>query len=396
MRKRENEDEFEYGLRLIESKMEKTSDIDWQDIVEELNLNINRDTLRKASQTKFGGYNVMKHYKNKLENNVAESDEILNEIKQQKIELEKEKIKYQDQKREYRNYLRADARFDNLRDTMINEIKRLNTERPLLQNINIPNIESENEAVLILSDWHLGLEVENYWNKFNVEKAKERVNQLLEKTIEYCRLHNVNTLHLELLGDLINGYIHIGTRISNEEDVITQTMLCAEILSEFIHKLSKEINNIKIYGSTGNHGRCSANIKESIETENFEKLIIWYLKARVHLDTVEFVDNKYDENIIVHKVCNKTIFAVHGHKDKLNKAVNDLSQMLKIFPSEIHMGHYHKHYEYSKHDIEVIVNGCLSGVDEYAKSIRKTGKPMQKLLIYNNDGQVGSFQIKLD
>ena len=65
--RRENESQFDYGMRLIEIKMEENPpELDWEDIVELADLGTHRDTLRKASQTEFGGYNVYKVMKEKL------------------------------------------------------------------------------------------------------------------------------------------------------------------------------------------------------------------------------------------------------------------------------------------------------------------------------------------
>ena len=58
--KHENENDYEYGLRLISIKVEESpDDLDWQDIVEALDLNIHRDSLRKAaSTTPYSGLDV--------------------------------------------------------------------------------------------------------------------------------------------------------------------------------------------------------------------------------------------------------------------------------------------------------------------------------------------------
>ena len=65
--RRDNESRFDYGMRLIQIKLEENPpDLDWEDIVELADLNIHRDTLRKASQTEFGGYNVYKIMKKRL------------------------------------------------------------------------------------------------------------------------------------------------------------------------------------------------------------------------------------------------------------------------------------------------------------------------------------------
>ena len=56
--RREGEDTYEYGLRLIEIKVEqKPDDLDWEDIVEATGIECHRDSLRKAaSVTPYSGY----------------------------------------------------------------------------------------------------------------------------------------------------------------------------------------------------------------------------------------------------------------------------------------------------------------------------------------------------
>ena len=46
----ENEDSYEYGLRLIETKIEQNPpDLEWSDIVDLLGLDVHYDSLRKAA-----------------------------------------------------------------------------------------------------------------------------------------------------------------------------------------------------------------------------------------------------------------------------------------------------------------------------------------------------------
>lgn len=340
--------------------------------------------------------NYAKGYEDCLESVAKDNgQDMLNELEEKRLELEKEKIRFQDQKREYRNYLRADARFEHLVSTMKAEILQLNEIKPL-RILNVPEKYDNIHAVMINSDWHTGIKEKNYWNEISVEILRDRVEKLQNKVIRYCKQNKVSTLHLEILGDMINGIIHLGTRISNEEDVISQTMICAEILADMIRNLAENIYEIKIYSVTGNHGRCVANAKDSIDTENFERMIPWYLKSRLNnVANIEFCGNVYDDNIIVYDFLNETIFAVHGHEDRVGTVINDLSNMLKIFPTEIHMGHYHSYYEKEEHDMVVTVNGTASGVDKYAKHIRKTNKPLQTLMIYNSEGRECTYKIKL-
>ena len=389
--KRETESDFEYKIRLCNAKLNKEIDLDWIEIVQMLGLTCSSDHLRKLSY----GYKECADYISQSKEDNITDNEVLKLIEEKRLESEKEKVKFQDQKREYKALLRTDARFDHLVDEMNKSIAKLNTTNPLVNKYEgIFDNEDSTESVVILSDWHFGIEEENYWNKINIKIAKERVNTLKEHIIKYAKRHNVKTLHVELLGDLINGFLHLGTRVANEEDVIDQSMHCAELIGQLLNELAVKIPNIKVYSTIGNHGRCSANIKESIASENFERLIPWYLNGRLE-SNVELMKNTYEDDIIVYKFLNETIFACHGHNDKIGSAVSDLSEMLKIFPTECHLGHYHAYQEFDKHSMTTTVNGTLSGVDVYAKAIRKTSQAIQVMMIYNEKGRECTYKIKL-
>ena len=385
-----SKEEFTKAMNDCINKMEGLNDKDWSEIISDHNMEISRDCLRKSFTAPLGGYAIYRY----MSETSTSDNEKLKEIESKRLELEKEKIRFQDQRREYKKYLRQDARFEHLKSTMVDEIKLLSNNKPLLDN-NVKIDTSNREAVLILSDWHIGSTSNNYWNEFNLSIAKKRIAKLLDKTIQHCLTHKVSTIHIELLGDLVNGYLHIGNRIENEEDVISQVMTVSEILSEFINELSNYVDKVKVYSSTGNHGRCSANLKESLDVENFEKLIPWYLGARLNNLRVELVDNKIDDNLIIIRFLNEVIYCVHGHLDKPNVMINNWSKMLKEFPTEAHLGHFHSYKEFDEYDMTTTVNGTLSGVDDYAKKIRKTSKPMQTLIIYSEEGRECTYKIKL-
>ena len=403
IKKKEDETSYEYGLRLIKLKKDGVVDIDWEEIVKLTGLELNKDSLRKANDTIYGGYNVAKYYEDKIanmknnSNDNSEIKELIQEYEDKKQEFEKEKIKFQDQKREYRALLRTDARFEHLKSEMLIALDKIRESKPFLDNYVETYNSEEVHAVAIFSDWHYGIECENYWNKINTDICKQRVMKLRDEIIKYCKLNKVDTLHIELQGDLVNGYLHLGCRVSNEEDVMSQAMNVSELIAEVIDELSKYIPHIKVYSTYGNHGRCTANKKESIDVENFERMIPWALKKDFKdKSNVEFIDNKYDEGIIVYQFLNETIFGAHGDKDKFKGGINSLLKMLKIFPTEFHRGHNHSFAEEDSYDMTVTTNGTLSGVDEYAKDLRLTGTATQTLMMYNKDGRYCTYKIKLN
>ena len=88
-------DEYEACLSDAYKKANHIIDIDWQEIINKYNLNIHYDTLRKATQTIFGGAFVYEYLKLKEKEN---DFRYLNEIKEQKQEIQKEFPKEQELK----------------------------------------------------------------------------------------------------------------------------------------------------------------------------------------------------------------------------------------------------------------------------------------------------------
>lgn len=388
---RDNESKNAFIHRVYSSKVENglTNQMCKDIINKELRTDYAESSLR-------GIYKVYSEVYDEILETVKNTDE-LEELEIKRREFEKEKIRFQDQKREYKNLLRPEARFERILEVLEKEIKSLNETKPFITYKDIYSNISKREAVLVASDWHIGSSFDNYFGKYNLEIAKQRLNKLLNKTIEYCEMNKVNTLHLELLGDNISGGIHWSSKVESEEDCVTQSMILCEILEEFIGRLADKIPHVKVYSVVGNHSRVNMNKKDNQKGENFERLVPWYLKKRLsNVDNVEIMDKcNIDDGIISFRVINTNIIGVHGDLDKPNQIINDMIKMFKFVAEEYHMGHLHHHYEKEEHDIEILINGSLQGTDNYAKDIRKTGRPMQKLMIYDEDGKLCTYKIKL-
>lgn len=381
-------EQYEQILDEIDAIQYGTSDKEWEDIVQEYNINISPVTLRKASQTAFGGTKRAEYLMEKALRNVDKS--VLDEVRAERIEIEKLKIQYQDQKREYKAYLRQDARFEHLKQEMIKAIKENNDI--FMDDYIDEGDEKYTCASLLLSDWHVGLMIDDELNTYNYKVMAERVAELRNKVIKYCKKNNVYQLNIELLGDMCQGYLHTTSRVFNEEDVVSQTMKVSSVLAEFINDLALYVPQIEVYSCVGNHGRCSANLKDSLQTENFERLITWHLQTKLNNSNVKVHDCSVD--MIMYKNMNgHNIVAAHGNLDKPNQVVNNFVKMYRYIPEEFHLGHTHFYQENDEYDINVLVNGTLSGTDQFAKSIRKASMPCQVLRIYGDD--VNTYKLKL-
>lgn len=391
------DEEFEKVLNDCINKVDGISTDDWEDIVERYNLGIHRDVLRKAFQAPMGGYSIYQYLKDKMSKESTNEEDILKEIEEKTLDMQKEKKKMQDQRRELKKLTDSEARFEHLLETMKECIDKLNKENPLVYEEKLENDDKNNDGVLICSDWHIGAKFNNILGKYDYNIAKNRINELLNRTIEYCEVNNVNTLNVELLGDMLTGAIHISSKVESEEDVISQLMTLCNTLEDFIYVLSKKIPYINVYSAIGNHSRVCSNIKDNQEGENFERLIPYFLKKRFEkIENVKIKDEcNLDDCIIAYEIKGVKIFGVHGDLDKPNDVVDNMIKMFKIIPDEVHMGHYHHDMEKTEYDIETVVNGNLQGTDTFAKKIRKSGRPMQKLRIYNDEGCLLEYKIKL-
>ncbi|MBC8715149.1 hypothetical protein FXW04_06225 [Staphylococcus pseudintermedius] len=133
-----------------------------------------------------------------------------------------------------------------------------------------------------MSDWHIGAEYDGRFGKYNIKIAKERVRYYLSEVLNEIKIHGHSKVHLAHLGDGIGGNIHISSRVAASEDAVQQLMILCELLTEFVSEVAKVVPDVSVYSVVGNHGRLIPQ-KDAVRSheENFEKLIIWHLQARL-------------------------------------------------------------------------------------------------------------------
>ena len=305
----------------------------------------------------------------------------LQELQDEKLELQKEKLKFRDQKREFNNKLRKMARLEHLEDYL----KEVTDE---VEPVSMPIEQQGNkdkEAMVVLSDWHLGADVNGRFNKFNSDVARFRINKVKEKTYNKVKKEDIKTLHIANLGDMVHGIIHVSTKIQSEEDVIQQVITASEYLKDFIGTFLQEGIQVNYYNVTGNHGRVTPNKNDvyGIE-ENFEKLILTILDTAFG----QFLNYKSigcQDGLIETEVATKKIILTHGNFDKNTNAAFRLPQLLGYVPDYIISGHIHHDVSKDFGRTMHIVNPSLVGADDYATSGRYGGRPGQKLILFEDN-----------
>lgn len=397
-----NENEFEWGLRLISIKIEENpSDLDWSDIVDLLKLDIHKDTLRKASQTQFGGYAVYKYFIENAKKNITK-DKVLDEIDIKTREMHKERIKLQTEKLEYNRWLREQSRID-LFEEKIKE--SVNNMIPInIPEFRVSNFRVNKEGILNIADSHYGKKVlikglkGEILNEYNSDVFELRMWQLLEETIQIINKEELTTLHVVSLGDLIDGILRMSQLQSLQYGIVDSVMKYSEFMANWLNKLSEYVN-IEYYSAWGNHSqiRPLGSKNGDFPQENAERIVNWYLQARlINNQNIKIHNN--ESEFAFFNVLGINVMASHGEEKDLEKAIKDYSIIYGENIDIMLTGHLHSSYQKTASmDMEVIRIPSICGIDDFSMKLRKTSRPGSKLLIIEEGkGKKITYDINLN
>lgn len=379
MKRNDNETIKDYKIRLFDNKekygltSQQIADL----INKETGENYNESTYRKWHKAFCDGreYAILKN---------IDSNELLNEFENKKVELQKEKYKLYDQRNSLNKTIRDTARWEEIKNLLINTIETKDLPKFDYKYNRIE--KSDNDLLIFLNDIHFGLEIHNYFNDYSPQIFLDRLKQYLNKIIQVKELHKSENCYVFIGGDLISGNIHPQIQVANTEDTIQQIQSVSEYICEFINELYPYFENIYINLVPGNHSRLEKNKKEAIKDERLDLLVPWYMKARLqNIKNVSFVDNKIDNTISVLDIRGKLYYGVHGDYDSPKNAVSNLSLMLGEKPYAILMAHLHHNSVDTIQDVKVIMSASFSGMDDYCIEKRLIGKPAQLICVCNKD-----------
>ncbi len=371
----DEETEDDYTLRICALK--EIKHLYWDEIAQIINRTLDQNYTESRYRKMYSAYT-----KGKADAVKEEEIPEISEYMQQKIELQKERIKISDERVQTNAYIRQLAREETIKEIASKCAQEMNSKK-LLEPQKELYISGKNAAILQLSDIHYGLVVDNYWNKYNPDIAKNKISQLRDKVIQYCEFNDVSDLYITELGDAIAGRIHETIKYQSRFDVITQIMQISEIIAEMITDLSKHFK-IHYYCCLDNHSRLEPNKKAALDLESLARIIPWYLKERVGA-FIEINDNKYGEDIITFKCKGFNIAGCHGDKDSPIKVVDNLSMMTRENFDMVLTAHLHHFSADEKNQILVISNPSILSTDDYSKNLRLSSKSAQNLIIVSDE-----------
>lgn len=382
--RKENEDMLDYAMRLISIKKElKPRDLDWCDIVDYLGLDYNPDSLRKSQDSQFGGLAVYNEMRKRMTQNAE--PQLQTKLANEMHELQKLKYAISDERAALNKQLKEQSRIDSLKDialACVNKMEPLEA-RPIYDK----RPYTDASLVVALSDFHYGLEIDEFNNKYNPGIFHRRLEILLNRCIEQlCTNDRIGNVIVLGIGDFIAGLIHNINRIESRENVIEQIIAVSEALSDFLYKLSTYCH-VDYYDCIGNHSRLFEDKNNCLSKESFDLLIHYILKLRFYneelIDVHEYTIN---EKIGTFSAYGKQYAFVHGDNFNIETLAKDLSLLTKTFFEGIFIGHIHHIYIEEQNGTMVISNGSFAGNDEYSNKLRKTSMPSQNLFLISSSG----------
>lgn len=259
-------------------------------------------------------------------------------------------------------------------------------------------------VVQLLSDFHAGEVVSGEgtrgFNAYDSDVFRERLTRIVDAHLlvkaqrERGGGYRHDELVVPLIGDLISGTIHELERHSDQDNVMWSVYDCAMALAEALRRLSGVYERVRIYATSGNHGRLpdARRVQQKDPTRNWDTMI--YLLTREHHrlnDRMTWVIP--DSYSCAWEVYGWRFLQTHGHDVKswnsipwygLNRLVGNLNALEAGRGTPVHywlFAHFHNAASLPHATGESFINGSLIGGTEFTiNALGKSDRPWQWML----------------
>lgn len=392
-----DENECQFLWRLGQAKDNGLIDYSWLEIADIMNKEFRDDVTEYRNESAYR--KVYQSAKKLFEANVFnqnQNDSYIQELRETKHEIRKEKQRLFDERRAINQTLRVNARVEQDLDMLKSLI--IENGKTCFPMVESDTYISDNDLIIALSDFHLGIDVDNNFGTYNAEIAEKRLKEYIQRILKIRNLHKSQNAYIVILGDILSGNIHFTTQLENRENVIEQVQKSAELISAFVYELSKYFENVYVNGVAGNHSRISYK-DQCLRGERLDNLIPWYMKAKLStVKNVKFIDdNNYDPTIGKIEIRGQEYLMVHGDFDSFSESgVSKLVLMLGYKPKGIFYGHLHRCSYDEIAGVKIIRSGSFCGTsDDYTISKRLSGAASQMVCVATKDGIKACYPVEL-
>lgn len=394
--KKSSDENYHQYIWRIDSLIQSGKYKNWKDITPLINAELFGDD-ESQYRDESAYRKAVKYARDFYEANVfGIEDEYLKKLQSEKRELEREKIKFRDERNAWNKQNYIDARVEEKLDLLEKEL--LSQGKVNFDIVENTNVTSDNDVLVILSDFHIGQCFSSMWGEYNSDIAKRRLNQLLSEVVAIQKTHNSENCFISLQGDMLSGNIHKTIQVTNRENVIEQIKMASELISSFCYEVSKVFNKVFMSSVVGNHSRIDRK-DDALHDERLDDIISWGVELSLkHINNFYVLQKNFDSGIAEINIRGKSYIAVHGDYDRYtNAGVSNLCMHLGFIPYAITFGHLHTCAVDETNGVKMIRGGSLAGSgDSYTIEKRLSGKPSQMVCVCNNSGVACYYPIELD
>lgn len=388
--KHEGETEHQYKYRVYQAKWDGLlDDCTWQDIADHLNKELRPDEPEYGESVYRKEAALIKEWQEQLFHQAHDESDLLYEIQKERVRLRDERTSYNRQAREE---ARRDQQWDHLADTIRSFAKEKYVPiEPVCR-------ASDNDMVILLSDWHIGQTFSGKFAAYDSDMAQLYLEEFFGAVQEAQKLYQAANAYVFVLGDMISGGIHSTVRLEERENRIEQVKIASHLLTEFLHQCAGIFTKVRVAAVPGNHSRMGLK-DDVLRGERLDNLIAYISKeATAHIQNIEWDDRRYDDDTTARMyVRNHKVLAVHGDHDALSsEGIGKLAMWDGGIPDILLMGHLHTPSYQEIGGVQVIRGGCLCGSgDNYTQEHRMVGKPSQTILVVDDYGIKAHLPVRL-
>ncbi|MDY7043667.1 hypothetical protein RVS70_05550 [Virgibacillus sp. M23] len=256
--------------------------------------------------------------------------------------------------------------------------------------------------IAVISDWHIGALVDVEGNKYNLEIAKERINQYVDSILKLAYERKVYRIDVVYMGDILeHAYMRDSQAYHAEFPVSKQMTVGGRLIIEMLAKLATKNFYVVYRGFAGNHDRMNKDKNGNIDGDTGMVVVNEMIQV--------FVETSNKENLVYEEthpysaklldVNGKNIKFVHGDLEKKadTKKIADHGSRDKLHYDAIVYGHFH-HFAC----IEVGINrfeircGSTKGSDDYSEKLGLGSAPSQLAIAVSEKGNIEAIRIGLD
>jgi len=275
------------------------------------------------------------------------------------------------------------------------------------------NKSTPETAVAVFADWQLGKITKSY----NSDVLAKRIELYTEKMLEIVNIqrmhHNVDTLHVWLLGDIVEGEeIFPGQSHLLDAGLYRQVgMYGPEILVKFLTTALQNFKHIHITGVIGNHGAVGGRARRQHDPETnmdrlLYKIIQWIFKDEKRI-SFNIPDGRGERSFYaIDRVGSYSSLLIHGDQMPAPSSFHGYYKKVMGWKDgaipedfeDVFMGHYHQQFKMTIGSGILRISGSPESHNTYAQEyFQSMSRPCQHLMfIHPERGITSEYSIWLD